>query len=471
MTIRLVRYGILAADLVWLVAALAFAIGLHYLGTRATIDLPAVFRAYALLIPPALVTWTLLYFEMGLDGFDGGWHLPAIFSKIVVAVSLLMLGLLALAFLTKGFYSRLVLLYFSLLLALGLVGLRCMALFLVSSKLRNEDHRCVLLGDGPIAREFANKIASHPELPFQVVGFLFPSQTEAFHGFASSDRSSLNTLQIADLLVQQKVNTLIVAMEHRDRSEIRKLIDVCRKASIRVYLLPQWYDLYVSKAELIEIDGLPLFSLQEYRAPSMTLALKRAVDLMLSAGILLGVSPLLIFAALVVYRMKGKALRAEPRCGKDGACFRMWRLNVDRHAASSSGYERFLIRWSLTELPQLWNVLRGDMSLVGPRPESPERVKSYSEWQRQRLKVQAGVTGFAQVNGLREHHSSEDKTRFDLQYIIHWSPFLDLSLLLQTVWTLLFRGLDHEHLFSGHGSLSQHSGEIVMHEVADANRP
>jgi lipopolysaccharide/colanic/teichoic acid biosynthesis glycosyltransferase len=467
---RIVRYGILAADLVWLLGALALAIGLHYVAATNTTALPAVFRAYAFLLPFALVTWALLYFEMSLDGFKGGWYLPAIFSKIVVAVSLLMLVLLAVAFLNRGFYSRLVLLYFSLFLSLGLIGLRCIARFFVSSQLRNTDHRCVLLGDGLIAREFATKIASHPELPFQVVGFLFPSQTEAFHGFAPSDRSSLKTLQIVDLLLQQKVNTLIVAMEHRDRSEIRKLIDGCRKASIRVYLLPQWYDLYVSKAELIEIDGLPLFSLREYRAPSMTLAFKRAVDLMLSAGILLFVSPLLIFAALLVYRMKGKAFRAEPRCGRDGACFRMWRLNVDRHAASPIGYERFLIRWSLTELPQLWNVLRGDMSLVGPRPESPERVKSYSEWQRQRLKFRAGVTGLAQVHGLREHHSSEDKTRFDLQYIIHWSPFLDLSLLLQTVWTLVFRGLDREHLFSGQAILSQQTGEIVMHEVADAHR-
>src|SRR5260370_19450842 len=110
------------------------------------------------------------------------------------------------------------------------------------------------------------------------------------------------------------------------------------------------------------------------------------------------------------------------------------------------------------------------MSLVGPRPESPERVRSYSDWQRQRLKVQAGVTGLAQVNGLREHHASEDKTRFDLQYIIHWSPFLDLSLLLQTIWTLLFRGLNYERLLSDRGRIFQHTGEIVIHEVADANR-
>jgi putative colanic acid biosynthesis UDP-glucose lipid carrier transferase len=470
MTTRILRYAILAADLVWLGGALALAIGVHYAGARSVADLSGLLRTYALLLVPALAAWALLYFEMNLDGFKGGWHLPAILSKIIVAVSLLMVFLLAFAFLIKGSYSRFVLFYFALFLAPGLIGLRCMVRFLVSSQLRNTGHRCIVLGDGPIAREFANKIASHPELPFQIIGYLFPSESGAFHGFKSPDRSTLKTLQILDLLRQQKVDTLIVAMDQHDRLEIRKLIDECRKSSMQIYLVPQRYDLYVSKAQLMEIDGLPLLSLQEYRTPSAALVLKRAVDLILSAGILLLVSPLLMLAASLVYRMKGRAFRAESRCGKSGTCFRMWRLNVDRESAHLSGYERFLLRWSLTELPQLWNVLCGDMSLVGPRPESPEMVKGYSEWQRQRLKIQAGVTGLAQVHGLREHHSSEDKTRFDLQYMIYWSPFLDLSLLLQTIWTLLVRGLDRQRLFPGIGSLSQPSGEMAMKGAADAHR-
>ena len=93
----------------------------------------------------------------------------------------------------------------------------------------------------------------------------------------------------------------------------------------------------------------------------------------------------------------------------------------------------------MTELPQLWNVLRGEMSLVGPRPESPERVRHYSDWQRQRLSVAPGLTGLAQVHGLREQHSSEEKARFDLEYIFHWSLFLDFSLIVQTAWTLVVR--------------------------------
>jgi lipopolysaccharide/colanic/teichoic acid biosynthesis glycosyltransferase len=227
----------------------------------------------------------------------------------------------------------------------------------------------------------------------------------------------------------------------------------------------------VLKAELVDIDGLPLLSLAERNPSGATLALKRAIDVVLSAGLLLLVSPLLSLAALFVYRKKEKAFRAELRCGKDGIPFQMYRLNVERHATNPQRYERLFVRWSLTELPQLWNVLRGDMSLVGPRPESAERIKHYSDWQRQRLKVHGGVTGLAQVHGLREQHSSEDKTRFDLQYIFTWSPLLDLSLILQTAWTLLFRGLAQEPQAVQTKSVRRETSAYVNPEVIDVNRP
>jgi lipopolysaccharide/colanic/teichoic acid biosynthesis glycosyltransferase len=111
------------------------------------------------------------------------------------------------------------------------------------------------------------------------------------------------------------------------------------------------------------------------------------------------------------------------------------------------------------------------MSLVGPRPETVDRVKYYSEWQRQRLKVQGGVTGLAQVHGLREQHPSEDKARYDLQYIFNWSPFLDLSLILQTIWTLASRGLSRQPAFVRAKYFYGGMSEYVTKEVAGANRP
>jgi lipopolysaccharide/colanic/teichoic acid biosynthesis glycosyltransferase len=237
-----------------------------------------------------------------------------------------------------------------------------------------------------------------------------------------------------------------------------------------VLLVPQWYDLYLSKAELLEIDGLPLLSLQERTPLAISFALKRIMDLAVGLGILLLVSPILVAAAIIVFSKKGRAFRTELRCGKAGIPFRMFRLNVDRHAIHPERYEKMLVRWSVTELPQLWNVLKGDMSLVGPRPEPPERVKNYSDWQRQRLKVTAGVTGLAQVHGLRDQHSSEEKAHFDLQYIFNWHPLLDLSLMLQTVWTVLFRGLSQDPALAQNVNPVS-SNDFVSREVADVNRP
>jgi lipopolysaccharide/colanic/teichoic acid biosynthesis glycosyltransferase len=474
MKIRNLRYWILTADLLWVLGALSLAIALRYAGTRDAIDFTARFQTYFLMILAAVMTWTFLYYEMILDGFKGGWHFPAILSKLVVAVLLLMVVVLASAFLSQHYYSRLVLFYFALFFGFGLIAVRCLVRFLVSPQLRSmAEHRCVILGQGPIARELASKIASHPEIPFQVVGYLFPGESESFNGFAGSLEATLpsvKTLQVLELLVQQKVQKLIIAMPQPNGAEIRKLIAGCRGASIQVYLVPHWYDLYLSKAELVEIDGLPLLSLQERNPHAISFALKRAIDFVLSSGILLLVSPILAVAALIVHSRKGRAFRTELRCGKDGIPFGMYRLNVERHATSSERFERLLVRWSLTELPQLWNVISGDMSLVGPRPESPERVKYYSEWQRQRLKVHAGVTGLAQVHGLREQHPSEDKARFDLQYIFNWSPLLDLSLILQTVWTLLIRGLSQEPVPSQGASFVITSNDFGEREVADVNR-
>jgi lipopolysaccharide/colanic/teichoic acid biosynthesis glycosyltransferase len=475
MKTKSIRYWILTADLLWMFGALALGVYVRYAGTKEPLYFSTHLRVYSAMILAATVAWIFLYFRMTLDGFKGGWRLFAILSQIIVAVSVLMIVLLAFSFLARNYYSRLVLLYFAVFFFLGLVGLRCIARFLVTSKLRNmADDRCVILGHGPIAKELASKIAAHPELPFQIVGFLFPAESEAFNGFTNSLRTppftSVKTLQVLDLLVQQKVQKLIIAMPESHGAEIRKLISGCRTASIQVHLVPQWYDLYLSKAELLEIDGLPLLSLQERNPVAISFALKRTMDFVVGMGILFLVSPILVAAAVVVYSRKGRAFRTELRCGKDGIPFRMFRLNVDRYPTRPERYEKTLVRWSVTELPQLWNVLKGDMSLVGPRPEAPERVKYYSDWQRQRLKVHAGVTGLAQVHGLRDQHSSEDKAHFDLQYIFNWHPLLDLSLLLQTVWTLLFRGLSQEPALAQAANSVSSSNELTGREVADVNR-
>ncbi len=473
MKIRNLRYWILTADLLWVLGCLQIAVQLRYAANGAA-SAKGHSSEYFLMIFAAALAWSFLYFEMHLDGFQGGWHLPTIISRVIVAIFILMAFVLASAFLARHYYSRLILLYFACLFPVGLVGIRFAMRSLLASRFRKAlVHRSVILGQGPVAKELARKIASHPEMPFQVVGFLYPDEADGSNGAANGlckPVTSVNTLQVLELLEQQKVQRLIIAMPQPSGSEVRNLIDGCRKAGVQIFVVPQWYDLYVSKAELVEIDGLPLLSLRERSSSAIDFALKRGIDLLLSLGILTLLSPLVAVGAFIVYRKKGRAFRIELRCGKDGVPFGMWRLNIDRHAINPSPYEKLLVRWSLTELPQMWNVLRGDMSLVGPRPESAERVKYYSEWQRQRLRVRPGVTGLAQVHGLREQHPSEEKARFDLQYIFHWSPLWDLTLIIQTIWTLLFRGLQQQQVEFPTADLRSRRSDFVTQEIPNVNR-
>src|SRR5258708_31092474 len=139
MKIQNIRYAMLTADLVWIFAALGLGIGLRYAGANDPIGFTMHYRSYSLMLLAAVAAWTFLYFELSLEGFKGGWHFPAIFSKLIVAVSLLMVIVLALAFLTEHPYSRLVLLYFATFFLIVLVGSRCFSPYLISSQLINPE--------------------------------------------------------------------------------------------------------------------------------------------------------------------------------------------------------------------------------------------------------------------------------------------------------------------------------------------
>jgi lipopolysaccharide/colanic/teichoic acid biosynthesis glycosyltransferase len=434
------RYSILAADLLWIAPASAAA---HILQNGLTVgraELPRTFYAPEILLIASI--WTVLYSRQRLEGFGGGRWFPSVLAQVTTAVIYLLGALLVFAFLWNNGDSRLELVYIGTLLPLGFIAIRCLTWWLVTSRPRGASRRrVVILGSGQLVHDLASKISRHPEMPLEVTGVLFPSDTEPSNRVATlpAGTISIRTLGILGLMQEKKAQELILVEPLPTGVESEKLISHCRKAGMRVHLVPQRYELYLSKAKLTEIEDVPLLSLEEQTLSTVGLRLKKVVDFLGALFLLVFSAPLLALSAGALRSRKEKVLRREIRCGKNGRPFCMYRLNVDRWAPDLSGCEWILARFSMTELPQLWNVLKGDMSLVGPRPESPERVKHYSMWQRQRLSVTPGLTGLAQVNGLRENHTSEEKAHFDLQYIFHWSLFLDFSLLLQTIFTLVAR--------------------------------
>jgi len=431
-----IRQAILLLDLLWIAAAFAVAFALRYEYVQIGSESWTSLREFVPAVGSALLIWTFLYLNKNLEGFRGGWHLPTVISQTVVGVFYLMAFLLAFAFLQRHYYSRLLLLYLACLLPIGFVR------WLISSRSwKGICRRAVILGSGHLAHELAYKITRHPEMLLEVIGSLYPSGSDSSNGFPTPPQElvSLQSLNVHSLLQERDVSELIVVLPHPPGSDAEKIISRCREAGMLVRLVPQWYELYVSEAQMIEVDGVPLISLEERNISTVALGFKRAVDLIGGLFLLTLSFPIFLISMVELNRRHGRALSKELRCGRAGSSFPMFRLNINRENPNLSVFEKLLVRLSMTELPQLWNVLRGEMSLVGPRPESPERVRHYSDWQRQRLSVAPGLTGLAQVHGLREQHSSEEKARFDLEYIFHWSLFLDFSLIVQTAWTIVVR--------------------------------
>jgi len=479
---RRLNQAILLSDLLMLVASFFLAYYVRYLAHPGSESFWIFVNYWWPMVLPAVGIWTILYVHMKLDGFRRGWHLPALTSQLTLAVCLLLTLMLALGYLELHYFSRLVLLLFGVFVLVGFILVRCAVRLLVSSKTRSGgSRRVVILGNGNVARELASKIERHPELMLQVVGFLYPGVPEPINGVAACrvsphDSQPVSSLGVVELFRAAQVEELIIALPDSSAAETRKLIALCRSEGFHVSLIPQWYELYVSKARLLELDGLPMISLENHSLSPISLFYKRSMDLVLASVLAVLASPPLVVIAAFLFIRRGMSFRTEMRCGKDGRQFKMFRFNIDReHPDRLVGFERLLAHLSFTELPQLWNVLRGDMALVGPRPEPAERVRHYSDWQKQRLTITPGLTGLAQVYGLRDQHSSEDKARFDVQYIYDWSPFLDLSLILQTVWTLAVRLVRSDRpavppqsvVLPGTISLSEVMGANSTHSGAD----
>ncbi len=219
--------------------------------------------------------------------------------------------------------------------------------------------------------------------------------------------------------------------------------------------VPDLFALHTSKMRLRELAGIPFISVREVSLSGADRIVKRTFDLVLSALALLVLAPVLLVLALAVkLTSRGPVFYRQERVGRDGREFDMLKFRTMRtDAEQASGpvwaqeddprvtpLGRALRRWSLDELPQFWNVLRGDMSLVGPRPERQVFVEQFSEQMPryfERHRVKSGLTGWAQVNGLRGNTSIEDRTLFDLHYVENWSVWLDLRILLMTVHHVL----------------------------------
>src|SRR5215469_2015449 len=266
-TVKTFRFRILLADLCWAVAALALSYGLRYGNewrspTRLPIQDFIPFLLFTLLFWMALSSW------VHLDGFRGGWRFAAILSQLFPAVAVLMVLLFAGAYLTRWNMSRLVLNVFGITFFAGLLAIRLIARASLASRYRSGAVRkAVIVGTGPIAIEIGRKIESHPEMLWEVAGFLYPA--ESANSFAPSaingDSIKVRSVGIAEMLRSQGVDDLILAVSKQDHPEVCDLVARCLHQGIAVSMVPQPYELYLSRPRLLDLDGLPLLKLEGIR--------------------------------------------------------------------------------------------------------------------------------------------------------------------------------------------------------------
>jgi lipopolysaccharide/colanic/teichoic acid biosynthesis glycosyltransferase len=442
---RRLRSWVLFADSLWLIASVAISCFLRY-GFAWRLEPRSTLESFALILLGSWIIWPSLCRFTDL-GKHQSWRVSAIASHLVLMVTIMMLVLSTAGYLIRVFFSRLALSYFAATAFAGFLLIRiALRAFVKTTIYGGTVRRIWIVGNGRVAQEAAATFAQHPELRCEVVGFLTPDDTslDVLSGIGGAAPIYLASSGVLDTLRSQKVDEIVFAHSRNGDPRIAELMQQCARHGLAISIIPQPYELYSSAAELIDLEGIPIVRLRNSLDSPKLKEWKRLMDLALGCPLLVIAGPILLSAGALLKMKKGAAFCREERYGLHGQRFWIYRLNSPRKATALPSYERVLQHLSVTELPQLLNVIRGDMSLVGPRPEGIESVRHYTDWHWQRLKVKPGMTGLAQVHGLRDEHGLEDKTRYDLQYILHRSVFQDLSLLLQTLWTLTCR-LGHLH--------------------------
>ena len=304
----------------------------------------------------------------------------------------------------------------------------------------------VLVGAGTRAADLMSRIAQHPETGLRVRGVLGADRAWLAGPAVVGDVSML-----PELIDSGAIDTVIVGdASSEDECRVIQALRLCVDVSTEIYVLPRLPELAMSTDD--EVWGVPLQRLKQRRS-RMRMGVKRASDVVLASLALVALSPLIGLAALATRLELGPGtIYRQERVGLRGRHFQLMKLRSMRPLAAETGSEwaangdrtgrtgAFIRRYSIDELPQLVNVIRGDMSLVGPRPERPEYVDKFGQefpTYAYRHRVTVGLTGLAAVEGLRGDTSIEDRAYFDNWYIEHWSLWLDVKIMIRTASALL----------------------------------
>jgi exopolysaccharide biosynthesis polyprenyl glycosylphosphotransferase len=317
--------------------------------------------------------------------------------------------------------------------------------------------RVLVVGGNNLGRMIMQSLAARAHLGYRVIGFLDDDRFRDHGRFRY-----LGGLDDVERVAEdERIDQVIVALPAVSHAAILRIVDHCRRGNVRFKIVPDLYEMSLNRVDVDTVSGIPLIGLKEVRIQGANALTKRTVDIALSALALLFFAPLMALLALLIrLESSGPVIFRHERIGKDGRRFTTYKFRSMRQDAEglreqlvrmTAGDARLfksrqdprrtrvgavMRRWSVDELPQLWNVLVGDMSIVGPRPQIPSEVETYEEWHCKRLAVSPGLTGLWQVSG-RSELSFDEMVIYDIHYIQNWSLGLDFRILLRTIPAVL----------------------------------
>jgi exopolysaccharide biosynthesis polyprenyl glycosylphosphotransferase len=317
--------------------------------------------------------------------------------------------------------------------------------------------RALIVGSGRTVDALIAKLAAHPEYRTEVVGVLTTQSAGAVMGGVPVLGSEYDLERIG---TEQRVARVIFSAPQMDESELEELLRRCRRLSLKVSVLPRLSDVLGPAVEVDDVEGITVLGVNPPWLPRSSRAIKRAMDVAVASALLLLFAPIVIVvAALIKLDSRGPVFFSQERVGKSGRRFRLFKfrtmvLNAEErrrqlleHSTDPHWLKleydpritrvgRRLRRLSLDELPQLWNVVRGDMSMVGPRPLIPVEDELVRGWARGRLDLTPGITGYWQVLG-RTRIPFEEMVKLDYLYVMNWSLWEDVRLMLRTLPVIL----------------------------------
>jgi Undecaprenyl-phosphate glucose phosphotransferase len=397
------------------------------------------FKTYAALSPLVLGLWMGVFSWMRVYQARRMLRRTHEVQLLLKAHSVAMLFFIALTYMFSEYrYSRAVMLYFGVLGAGFLVFFRLsLRNTLRSIRRKGYNLRHVLIvGEGPAVKTLTQRIEKFPELGLRIVGVV----TQESFG------------QIRDMIGKTSADQVLIALPRNQYPELDRVLELLKDETVDIQLVPDIHEYVTLGCAVEDFDGLPIVNLNDSPLHGWGAVVKRLTDMLASLILLVVCSPVLLFiACLVKLTSKGPVFYAQERMGLDGRTFQMLKFrSMKTDAETQTGavwatqndnrrtpIGTFLRKTSLDELPQFWNVFRGDMSLVGPRPERPVFVKQFRHeipHYMLRHKVKSGITGWAQINGWRGNTSLDRRIECDLYYIRNWSYFLDIKILLMTLW-------------------------------------